>query len=115
MPSALCPLHFSAPFLVFAAATQTSSKDDDLGARRILVRSRRSGNQLVPILERISPIHLGDEQRDEARRRQVQAKPGKLDQRPRDPGGGGQQRRETRCRVRERGGAYVLHQGGVGK
>ena len=47
--------------------------------------------------------------------RQVQAQPGKLDQRPRHPGGSGQQRRGSRRRVRQRGGAHVLPQGRVGK
>jgi hypothetical protein len=51
--------------LVFAAATQTRSTDDDLGARRVLVRPRESGNQLVPPRADTS-IYLGDEQRDEA-------------------------------------------------
>ena len=103
------------PSLVYAAATQASSTDHNLGARRVLVRPRGFGNQLVPRLERIPPIYVGDEQRDEAGRRPVQAHPGKLDQRPPDPGGGGQPRRESRRRVRQRGSAYVLPQGGVGK
>src|SRR5688572_14007366 len=114
-PAALCSLLSALPFLLFAAATQTSTKDDDLGTRRVLVRARRYGNQLVPSREWIPPIYLGDEQRNEAGRRPVQAHAGKLDQRPRDPGGGGQQRRGTRRCLRQRGGAHVLPQGGVGK
>src|SRR5688572_21148572 len=114
-PAALCSLLSALPFLLFAAATQTSTKDDDLGTRRVLVRARRYGNQLVPSREWIPPIYLGDEQRNEAGRRQVQADAGKLDQRPRDPGGGGQQRRRSRRRVRQRRGAYVLPEGGVGE